>query len=832
MSNNTRTRPFIAILACAGSFLLNSSLHAAPAPSAPESKASAAFPAEGKFCLSCHQGIEPTRPLSSGMMSEILAKGKALGDPNGCVVCHAGTPAETANKEVAHSGAPNGNKLAAFTPTPGALQINQNTCGQCHADHAYSVPRSLMNSDAGKMKAITWSWGIGTENHDHIYANHDLDDPDGATPRFGTETFKAYMKELATKFPGQYPGQLKKIPEVDLAKIKEMPEQAAFTYLRNCNACHLSGKGNQDRGRFRGVGCAACHTLYSSEGFYEGGDKSIPKDKAGHLMVHSMQGTRNSEIEVNGAKLTGVQVSTCAACHTGGRRIGYAYQGLMAYGHEDHRGPFDEKGGSQKPHGAYVYKHMKDDAHHSLKDVKGVQSGMLCQDCHSTTSMHGTGNIGTTALATIETECADCHGTPTKFPWELPLGYGEEFGRKLDMSKARGVADKPLLHTAKSSNPYAKEDGYLLTARGNPFGNVVRKGNKVIVHSANGHDFELTPLKEIASQNKWTNPVQAKTAMVGVEKHMEKLECYACHQTWAAQYYGYQYAVDYTKQSTDWLDSAEKVAKDGTTADRDKKFVMQKSAPTSWDYSHERWESPPLGVNGEGRVTPLVGVIQTVGTVIGPDGTTILWNNVFKTKAGHAAIELAPLNQHSTSKDARDCVDCHGNTAAAGYGIDGGKYDASPGVPKYADIRTGDGKNVSKFTQIQLNAIKGLHGDFMQAVTPDGKQVQTVDTHWPLSGPLSKTQRDVMARRNTCIGCHQDIPNIAPIKILQPVASLLNMSFLSEKDHTDLLNQNHVVYSWIKALGVICLVISLPILLILYAQRKRISAALQRMMKG
>ena len=59
-----------------------------------------------------------------------------------------------------------------------------------------------MNSDAGKMKAITWSWGIGTENHDHIYANHDLDDPDGATPRFGTETFKAYMKELATKFPG------------------------------------------------------------------------------------------------------------------------------------------------------------------------------------------------------------------------------------------------------------------------------------------------------------------------------------------------------------------------------------------------------------------------------------------------------------------------------------------------------------------------------------------------------------------------------------------------------------------------------------------------------
>ena len=33
------------------------------------------------------------------------------------------------------------------------------------------------------------------------------------------------------------------------------------------------------------------------------------------------------------------------------------------------------------------------------------------------------------------------------------------------------------------------EDGYLLSARGNPLGNVVRRGNKVLVPSANCHYF-------------------------------------------------------------------------------------------------------------------------------------------------------------------------------------------------------------------------------------------------------------------------------------------------------------------------------------------------------
>lgn len=788
------------------------------------------FPAEGNYCLKCHQGIEPTRPLDSEMMKQILDKGTGMGDPNGCVVCHGGNPTETVNKDKAHSGVPEGSNLDAFTPVPGALQVNDNTCGLCHTDHTYNVHRSIMNTDAGKMKAIAWSFGIGTENKNHIYADHDIDDPDGSEPRFGSTRYKEYMKEMAVSFPGQFPKELKQIPQTELSKLNSMPEQAAFTYLRNCNACHLSNKGMQDRGHYRGMGCAACHSLYSNEGYYEGGDPSIATSHPGHLLVHAMQGTRKSAINLHGKNISGVQVSTCASCHAAGRRIGHAYQGLMALGHSDNRGPFDKNGLPQKTNGGYVFKYMRNDAHHRIEQDGKTVTGLLCQDCHTTNSMHGNGNIGTTTLATIEIECADCHGTPTHYPWELPIGYGDEFGKKLNMNEARGLADEPLEVTKKFGMIYPEEGGYLLSARGNALGNVVRRGDKVIVHSDAGHDFEAPTLKGLAKTNGWKNEIKAKTAMMAIPKHMEALECYACHSTWAAQYYGYKYVIDYTKKSIDWLESPEQVRPDGTTADYHSQYILQQGAPTYGDYSHVRWENPPLGINGEGRVTPLVGVIQTVSTVIGEDGKVITWNHVAKTKAGYDAMELAPLNPHTTSSESRECADCHGNTVAMGYGIDGGIYDAEPQIARYADAVDENGESVSRFTQAQITAIKGLHGDFMQLLTPDGKQMQTIDSHWPASMPLTASQRDVLSRAGTCLACHQDIPKgSVPMRMLGKIAEVANLSFTSEEAHSELLRENNILISWVKAVGIVCCILLVPILIVCYRKREKFRTIIKRL---
>lgn len=774
------------------------------------------FPAEKQYCLSCHQGIEPSRPLNSKMMKEILAMGEKLGDPNGCVVCHGGNPNEKFNKDVAHRGVPKGSLLKAFTNTPAALQVNENTCGLCHKDHTYNAHRSIMNTDAGKAKAITWSFGIGTENKDHAYGNYDIDDPDGAEPRFGTDAYKAYMRDMAAAHPGQYPSTLKQVPEVDLEQIGNMPHQAAFTYLRNCNACHLNNKGHQDRGHYRGMGCAACHSLYSNKGYYEGGDPSIDSIAPGHLLVHSMQGTRKSPVNLHGHKLSGIQVSTCAACHAAGRRIGHAYQGLMALGHSDNRGPFDEKGLPQKTNAGYVFKYIRNDAHHKLdKNGKSV-TGLLCQDCHTTTAMHGNGNIGSTSLATVEIECADCHGIPSHYPWELPIGYGDEFHKTLDMSSARGTADEPLEVTKEFGITYPKEDGYILTSRANPMGNVVRKGNRVIVHSDSGYDFEVPTLKRLTEMDKWKNPVKAKTAMVAVEKHMEKLECYACHSTWVPQYYGYKYVIDYTKKSKDWLDFPNE--------------KQQVGAPTYGDYSHTRWENPPLGVNGEGRVTPLVGVIQTVSTVIDNQGKTVQWNHVAQADAGYSAIELAPVNPHTTSLESRDCAECHGNTIAMGYGMDGGAYDSDPSKSKYADVVDANGDIVSKFSEAQLQAIKGLYGGFMEILSEDGKQIQTVDSHWPSSTPLTKEQREILSRGGTCVACHQDIPNgNIPIRMLGKIAEITNLSFASDNAHADLLRENNFLISLIKAFGIIAIILFIPFVILVIYKRKKIIKILKKL---
>lgn len=767
-------------------------------------QAATAFPASGQYCLACHEGIESPRPLASEMMQQILARGSALGDPNGCVVCHGGRPGEIWSKYTAHAGKPDGSPLDAFTPTPGALSVNQQTCGTCHADHTYNARRSHMNTDAGKMKAILWSWGIGTENHDHVYGDQATDDPDGTVPRFGSEIYKEYMQEMAALFPGQYPDHLQKIPSADIASLDSFPAQAAFTYLRNCNACHLSNKGMQDRGHYRGLGCAACHNLYSNEGFYEGKDLAIDKQTPGHVLVHTMQGSRKSPLSVNGKRFSGIQVSTCAACHAAGRRIGHAYQGFMALDLSDNRRPFDAEGHPQEANAGYVFKYIRDDAHHRVeKDGRSV-TGLLCQDCHTTTSMHGNGNIGTTALATVEIECADCHGTPARYPWELPIGYGDEFGRIALNDPPRGLAGQPMETTMRFATVYAPQEGYLLSARGNPLGNVVKAGNRVIVHSETGSDFEAPLLKQIETENTWTHPVKAHTAMVAVNRHMEQLECYACHSTWVPQYYGYTYGIDYRQSSVDWLDSPENADPALTGAYAPQRPLLQPGAPTFGDYSHIRWENPPLGINGEGRVSPLTGVIQTVATVIGPDGKTIVSNQVARTNKGYAAMELAPLNPHTTSKGARECADCHGNPQAMGYGTDGGDYDATPSVARYADVTTADGEPVSRFSRPQIVAIPQLHGDFMQLLTPAGQQVQTIDSHWPDSKPLTAAQRDRLTRQGTCTACHQDIPDGSiPMKMLGKVAEATRLSFASGPAHAHLLRENNIGIAWVKVIGII-----------------------------
>ena len=488
-----------------------------------------------------------------------------------------------------------------------------------------------MNTEAGKLQGNLWSWGV-LDTHRSVYGNYSLVDEDGPDPIVGTDAYREYMIAYAEAHPDQMPSSMEQVPEVDVNAISEHPNLAGITYSRQqCQRCHVGVSGREKRGDFRGAGCSSCHVPYSNEGLYEGGDPTISKEQPGKLLVHMMQGSRKSKVTVGDVEYSGIPNESCSSCHNRGKRIGVSYQGIMEFPYGT---PYDAGGQKQPKLHTKNYLFIKDDLHHQIQSRDGnPEGGMLCQDCHTTVDMHGDGNLPGTTLAQVEIECEDCHGTVAQFPWELPVGYGEEFQQEISTGP-RGLADD-ILPEQYFAEVYDPQDGYLLTARGNPLGNVVKSGDKVILHSASGLDFEVPVLKQIATTGEWKSP-NAEVAMMSVGQHMESMECYACHADWAPQCYGCH--MEYDPAGEQW-DHVARAATPGRWTDR---------------FGYADNGLPALGVNDENRIEPFVpGMIMTIEHPA--------WD------AAKFVRQFAPLSPHTTGAS-RSCESCHRSGKALGLG--------------------------------------------------------------------------------------------------------------------------------------------------------------------
>lgn len=685
-----------------------------------------------------------------------------------------------------------------------SLWVNQKTCGQCHQPWVYAQSRSIMQTQAGIIQGALWGWGPASTGYEKRYGNYDVVDPDHREPVFGTKAYRKYTKAIVDAFPKNFPSRLMQVPKTDPDTLKEKPWEAIYTYLRSdCQRCHLGVKGAARRGDFRGMGCAACHIAYNNVGLYEGGDKTVKRDEPGHAMVHSIQSSRKTKVVVNAKVYSGIPDATCATCHNRGKRIGVSFQGLMEF---PYGSPFAADGQKQpRLHGKF-YQFIKDDAHHQIKSREGNPEGrLLCQDCHTTSEAHGNGIITGTLLANVEIECADCHGTATKYPWELPLGWGDEFGRKLDLKKPRGVTNKLLVNQLAFGTKYPPQDGYLLTTRGNPFGNVVRNGDKIIVHSASGLDFEVPTLKSLNLMNKWQNPKAAIAAKVRNTKHLEKLECYTCHSTWAPQCYGCHVKVDFSgkKTAVDWVTAGSTHFPDGHTAESMRGAKPPKAPGVAYGETTEnrtylRWEDPVLGINGEGRVSPIIPGCQQITSVIGPDGQTLVHNKIWRTgpglegggDRGQRGMDMAPATPHTVDRKARECTSCHASSKALGYGTHDGRYVRQYTNGIFVDIMNEKGELVTKSAQFQISPIPDLPMDLDHVVTREGEQLQTVGHHWPLDGPLTKDMRDHMERVGVCLSCHKDVPSGKfTYRVVNAVGTLLGLVPKTDEEHQQLIGR-------------------------------------------
>jgi len=749
-------------------------------------------------CIECHKGIEPIRNKNSKMMQEILkVADKADAKGNDCIVCHGGNP-NVDDKEKAHSGTlpyfKDHKGPKEFYPSPTSQWININTCGMCHPKQVNAQWNSLMNTEQGKIHGAIWSFGA-MEGYNHTYSNYNGKNPADPHKRLGTKAYREYMQALSKKEPQAFPHKMRAIPKAPTAdEVEKDPSLAVYTYLRQeCLRCHTGGKGRKRRGDYRGMGCASCHIPYSNEGFYEGNDSKIPHHQAGHLLSHQIQSSRKVKVNIHGKHYSGIPVETCTTCHNRGKRIGVSYQGLME---TEYQSTFDSNGNGQPKLHTKRYLHLTEDIHYT--------KGMLCQDCHTSNDMHGDGFMTGANLGAVEIECQDCHGTTKKYPWELPLGYSDEFDTKPKEGKARGTTKTLAEYLKAGAIPKDKGEGFLLSARGNPLTKAVKKGNKVIMYLSSGKEIELTPLKALKEQKRLSK--KALIAMDQITSHNDRLECYTCHATWAPQCYGCHVKIDYSggKQNPDYLTASKAHNIHGVTGeDTLKDFLVDGKVTETRSYL--RWENPALSQNGEGRVSPTIPGCQTTITVIGKDGKAILQNHIFKIpnvegagKEGQNAIVMAQVNPHTITKESRSCESCHASKKALGMGINGGKYFADPSKTTVVDLMTPDRKIIPQKVDEQIPAIAHLKHDYSVMIDANGTQVQTIDNHWRLGGPLSAKQREKLDRQGVCLSCHQSIPKgDLAISAMNHVANMAGVEIDSSM-HKDILHKIVKISAWIQ----------------------------------
>ncbi len=768
-------------------------------------------------CLSCHDGIEMIRGSDTQMMQEILMVATQSGTNNRCVVCHGGngdvraeagmdtaSDAYQALADQAHAGTATyfetnpGPKT--FYPDPGSPWINEHTCGVCHAWEVKTQWQSLMMTEAGKIQGTLWGFGAMEEGreYEHRFANYDVATLTGDEV-VGTAAYRKYMDALAAKEPNVFVEAMSQVapaPEGGADVIAD-PTSAAFTYIRGeCQRCHLGVGGAQRHGDFRGLGCSACHIPYGNAGVYEGGDTTL--EGTGRPLVHSIQSGPGAPVQHGDLAWSGVPVETCTTCHNRGRRIGVSYQGLMETPYDS--GWNEDGSGQQKLHGK-TYLKLHADLH--------KEKGFLCQDCHTTLDVHSSGKLIGAITGAVEVECTDCHGTPFNYPWELPLGYGDEYEEKPKEGEPRGVAQTLPEYMKRGDYPDTA-DGYLLTARGNPFGNVVRDGEHVRVHLASGAIRDLLPLKLLVEEDRLSD--EARVAMVEVSSHMERMECFACHATWAPQCYGCHIKVDYREEDAhyDWIQVGDAHGADGKTPEftglADHLKINGKIKETR---SYLRWEEPALAVNGEGRISPVIPGCQTSVTVIDKDGNPVVTNKIARIPnvegagpEGQCGIDHSPLHPHTVQKRARTCESCHADPKALGYGIGGGLFYDDPSKDHVVDLMTGDGKVIPETTSPQMVGVPELEGDWSRFVTEEGKQIQTVGHHFSLSRPLNDEERAHMTRDGVCVSCHKEIPegNLAT-SMMHHVGGAIGMIPHTSEEHDALTNKIMLFAAWGQLLG-------------------------------
>jgi hypothetical protein len=183
---------------------------------------------------------------------------------------------------------------------------------------------------------------------------------------------------------------------------------------------------------------------------------------------------------------------------------------------------------------------------------------------------------------------------------------------------------------------------------------------------------------------------------------------------------------------------------------------------------------------------------------------------------------MAPAAPHTTDRVARSCVSCHATSKALGYGTHDGRYLRQYTTGVYVDIMNEKGQLVTKTAKYQISPIPDLPMDLDQVVTREGEQVQSVGQHWPLSGPLTKDQRDQMERIGVCLSCHKHVPDGAfAYRVVSRAGSVLGLIPKTDEEHQKLIGRALYMAANVEVLGGIVFATLVVILGIYFVFRRK-----------
>ena len=299
----------------------------------------------------------------------------------------------------------------------------------------------------------------------------------------------------------------------------------------------------------------------------------------------------------------------CFGCHSRSGRISTSYAGWHESQLKDI--PADESPDQfRKLEDGRIFIRVPQDVHHEL--------GLSCIDCHSGMEVMGDGRKYFHAEEAVRIRCQDCHFD------EPPATVSFE---QLDYESQKIVELRPQLQ---------KDMSFVLGGESKyPLVNVIRSGKRHFLISKNeGKKFELSPPGETCKKG---------------DAH-DALSCSSCHAAWAPQCIRCHVQFDPTLPSVDLLD---------------RQWVEGKWIETG---GHYLAELPGLGVmykrqrdgSSKRQVEPFIpGMILTadLSSVPGKKDDPKLDGRYF-----------APIEPHTTRKEARDCESCHLDPVALGYG--------------------------------------------------------------------------------------------------------------------------------------------------------------------